>query len=788
MINARRLVSRLLQTALSAFVLLVVARYAYSVVDKFGLLSELARNRQVVAHIVSGSARADVRAFRALWGGSTAAPDRAEVQNENFGEMRVSVSRDELRMLSEAPVASALEEYITTQGTSAREQVKADLQQPGHDVLRRDWTSPAGGDSSLRHSPLAQISSSNVRSLRLIHEVDSLRELGGQWNRNVEAPPLSWNRYVFWLSADEHLIAVDVISGAIKWSVKTPSLGLSSRRGFLIREHENDAGATIFIGIGPFIVAFDAQTGTLDRTFADTGVLKLDGWTVISPLLWNDQLVVALYEQASIVGIDLRTGTTRWSLSLHGPDKRFEGGAPWGGMAIDRAASMLYVTTGNPRPALSGITRPGPNKNTNSIVAIDLRTASVKWTFQEVAHDLWDLDLPAAPILTDLAISGRPHQVVIAVSKMGNTLVLDRESGEPVFDFRRRRAPRSRHVNEDTATYQPDLLIPEPFLEVGWDPSNLTTVSDARRDFVKKQLSTKGTIYGRFQPPELNKDLITFSVHGGAEWHGATVDPESNAIYVPVNVIPWALRVYLQSKAVIGTKVVLDAPPAAPTYSAKCASCHLPSRNGQFETVGEAARQFVPSLHGYTLLSENRQRLAAPEFFARPAHQRLEVTESDLDGIWTEFQALDDELFRNGTASMVYHWRQLLDQEGLPGSAPPWGKIVALSLTNGRKIWEATLGEKVIDGRVVATGSPSYGGLVGTAGGLLFVAGTDDQLLRAVDKRTGMVLWSHRLDAAGSAPPISFDFGGKQYVAVIASGGRFHNFQARASKLYIFSL
>ena len=85
------------------------------------------------------------------------------------------------------------------------------------------------------------------------------------------------------------------------------------------------------------------------------------------------------------------------------------------------------------------------------------------------------------------------------------------------------------------------------------------------------------------------------------------------------------------------------------------------------------------------------------------------------------------------------------------------------------------------------TGSPIYGGLVASAGGLVFVTGTDDNYLRAIDASTGATRWKFRMAAAGSAPPITFEYGGKQYVCVIASGGRFHNFVDRASRLYVFS-
>ena len=779
--------SRLVRLAIIVLAILAIvlplARYAYSVAGKLELSSELARNPGVVGYIVRASARADMRALRKLVRPAKASGTPAEMQNENFGEMRVSVTREELAMTPEVPGNPGTEEHLVTPGLLTRG-VAGEV--GTSESSRSDWIMPGGGAAGLRHAPSALINAGNVAGLRPVHVIDSQKLFGGSWDGNVQAPPLNWGRLVFWISAEHRLIAADVESGQVRWSVKVPAFGYS-RRGFLIQESADRRSATLLVPFGPFIGAFDAETGKLDKRFAKRGVLRLDGWTVVSPLIWKNQLIIARYEKPAIVSVNMETGGVNWTVPIHPQDARFEGGTSWGGMALDSTSAMLYVTVGNPRPALSGITRPGANKNSNSLVAIDLNGHRIAWAFQEVAHDLWDFDLPAAPVLTDISVDGRTYSIVATVTKMGNTLILDRKSGEPIFDFRRSRAPRSRHIHDETAPYQPDLELPEPLMGIQWDPSRVTDISAASTRFVQQQLSEVGTIFGKFRPPELNKDLITFSVHGGAEWHGATVDPDSSTLYVPVNVIPWALRVYLQSPQP-PTPPYRKVQQESPAYASKCASCHLATRNGQFVSVGEAARTFVPSLHGYSLLEENRKHFRGAEFSKRPGHADLQINQEDLDAVWAEFQHLDDALFAGGGVSLIYHWRQLLDHNGMPGSVPPWGKLVALNLTTGRKLWERPLGEKQIDGNPVETGSPSYGGLVGTAGGLLFVGGTDDRLLRAVDKQSGKTLWSYRLDAAASAPPISFVIGNRQYVAVVASGGKFHNFTERGSKLYIFSL
>ena len=82
------------------------------------------------------------------------------------------------------------------------------------------------------------------------------------------------------------------------------------------------------------------------------------------------------------------------------------------------------------------------------------------WDFQEVRHDIWNLDIPAPPILGSITRNKKKIDVVIALTKLGNTLVLDRISGKPIFDFHLKKAPKSKIPGEKTAYYQPNLKIP----------------------------------------------------------------------------------------------------------------------------------------------------------------------------------------------------------------------------------------------------------------------------------------------------------------------------------------
>jgi len=116
-------------------------------------------------------------------------------------------------------------------------------------------------------------------------------------------------------------------------------------------------------------------------------------------------------------------------------------------------------------------------------------------------------------------------------------------------------------------------------------------------------------------------------------------------------------------------------------------------------------------------------------------------------------------------------WR---DSTGYPAVKPPWGTLSAIDLNTGDYRWRIPLGEfAALTARgVPITGTEQYGGPIVTAGGLLFIAATQDARFRAFDKSTGRLLWEATLPAPGYATPSTYAVGGKQFVVIAAGGGK----------------
>ena len=181
--------------------------------------------------------------------------------------------------------------------------------------------------------------------------------------------------------------------------------------------------------------------------------------------------------------------------------------------------------------------RIGDNLFANSLVAIDLDTGERVWHFQVSHHDVWDWDLPAAPILADITVDGREIKAVAVPTKQAWIFVFDRETGEPVWPIEERPVEGSEVPGELLAATQPFPTKPPAIDRQGIGIDDLIDFTPelraAAEEIVRKY--TLGPIYTPPTVADAEKGhygtLIVPAATGGVNWPGGAVDPETGIFY-----------------------------------------------------------------------------------------------------------------------------------------------------------------------------------------------------------------------------------------------------------------
>ena len=636
------------------------------------------------------------------------------------------------------------------------------------------WIRSNGGDFSNKYSIYNQINKNNVNKLKLDFKIDLDNTiLKKKWRNNVETNPIYFDGLLYIITPFKELLAIDILNKKIKWKFK--SLKKIDSRGITLWiNQKNKKNSCLFVPIRNGIFCINYKTGKLNKKLGNNGFIKT-GIVRAAPVIWNDNVVVATVNDQKVKIISLEDGEITDIINIHPIDRKFKGGSPWGGISLDKKNNLLFLTTGNPRPALIGTSRPGKNKNANSIIAIKLDEKKILWTFQEVAHDLWDYDIASPPLLAKIKINNKFLDVVIVTTKIGNTLIFDRLTGKSLRDINYINVPQSDYFAEKVSPKQLIIENPKSFMKL-----NVST-----EDFDDRLIQEKNKIintidefdYGSFIPPSFTKNVIVYGLHGGAQWPGAVFDPYNQNIYLQVNQIPWLLKLYLTSNELHPDNMQ----ELFNLYQTKCSSCHLKNRSGNYTTIDEKSVNFVPSL-----IKAYDKKYKNFDYFRDKVIKKHneKYNKDDLYKIHNLFINWDKKILKSKNFNTNFQWSQFLYSDDLPVTKPPWGKIVSLNIVSGDINWEVPSGYI----KDIKIGTSNFGGLIATNGNLIFSTGTNDKKIVALDSSNGAELWSFNMKAAGSTAPITFEFNNKQYIAVVSTGGRYHNYTKKYGELYVFSL
>ena len=406
-----------------------------------------------------------------------------------------------------------------------------------------DWLRSHGNNYSNRFSALNNINRQNVKNLRLAWIYKSKDSIGKEFQAN----PVVENGFIYTPVPPNNIVCINGKNGKEVWNFKVEN-GTAARRGLVLWKNSSDKFSRLFFTDNVNkLISLNAKTGKKIKTFGNEGQINI-GVSPLPPLIIDNYLIVATFKPDLQV-YDVITGKLLWKYYLKELKNNilfdnFKRGNPWGGISADNDRGIVFLTTGNPAPDYIGVNRPGDNLYANSIIAIDIRNKKKLWHFQEISHDIWNMDLAAPPIVTTIKKNNASIDVVVAVSKLGNTIVLDRVTGETIFDFVKKRAPTSKIPGERTAVYQPDVKLPEPICRNQFKKEYITNIGKKNYNYILS-IAEENTNYGFPTPYEIGKNI---QIGACVRWAGASVDPDKNLLYVSANSVPDLIEIKLNPR------------------------------------------------------------------------------------------------------------------------------------------------------------------------------------------------------------------------------------------------
>lgn len=673
----------------------------------------------------------------------------------------------------------------------------------GHETEKHySWEVFKGDKTGSSYSELDQINKDNVDQL----EVAWIYHSGDARGPGSQTSPIIVDGIMYLTTPGIKVAALDAATGGLIWDFdpfegKEP---VAVNRG--VTYWEEGADERIFLAADQLLYALDAETGSLSSDFGKDGTVDLREGLGRDPGLLSVRATSPgiIYDNLLIIGsstgegegaapghiraYNTRSGKIEWSFrTIPSPEDfgydswspeawQLAGGANnWAGMSLDEEREIVFVPTGSPAPDFYGAERRGDGSHLfgNTLLALDANTGERIWHYQIIRHDLWDYDLPAAPNLISIEKDGQQVDAVAQVTKNGFVFVLDRETGEPLFPVEEQPVPGSMIEGEEASPTQPVPVKPEPLTRQHITEEDLTDISPKARKYAEDRFD-EIHYEGPFTPPGEEETLVYPGSRGGAEWGGASFDPESNMLYVNVNDFGTTFSlsrgevpsVDNENPITIGQNI----------YRANCASCH--------GTPGDQEPTEYPSLTKVDERLSKKQIIRTIESGQGIMPSFPQLTQEDKKAIVAYLSNLGEdsatplsekhsETDDSHTYTVDIAYKQFVDEDGYFATKPPWGTLNAIDLNSGEIVWKVPLGEyeELTEQGVPITGMQNIGGSVATAGGLLFIGATHDEKFRAFDKDTGEILWEYDLPAAGDAFPATYEIEGKQYVVIPATGG-----------------
>jgi quinoprotein glucose dehydrogenase len=585
-----------------------------------------------------------------------------------------------------------------------------------------NWSDYAGDNTKSRYSTLTQINRQNVSRLKVSWTYRS-GDFSQDLKTTIECNPIVVNGILYLSTPTLKLVALNAATGKEIWRFDPlPSNVLQELRtkeqidinpgtGYWVNRGmkywENGKDKRIYYSAGIYMFAFNAISGKLISTFGNNGK------------------------------IDLRQGLERNVKGMH-----FNSTTP--GVIYKNNLIMGSTVGEGPEPAAPGFVR-----------AFDIHTGKLNWVFHtipqagEFGNETWESEswkkAGGANAWGGISLDEKRGIAFIATGSptwdfYGQDRYGDNLFGNCVIALNANTGKRIWHFQ----TVHHDI----------WDkdvpcPPNLVTVNhNGKKIDAVAQVSKTGYVY--LFNRETGKPIF--------EIEEKPVPPSVVAGERISPTQPFPVKPKAFSRTGLTESDMSNLNPEAREYALEIFS---KSKSGPlFTPINNIPTLIMPGLLGGANWSGASYD---------PATGILYVNSNDLPSLIALIPNKRDNLYPVINTGYNRFW----DSKGYPAITPPWGSLTAINLNTGDFAWQIPLGEfdELTKKGLPPTGAPNLGGSIVTAGGLVFIASTQDEKFRAFDKKTGKLLWETKLPAGGYACPATYTVDNKQYVVIAAGGG-----------------